>query len=170
MAKDAPPDSDPVDGLADPARPGSAAILLAMGFRAMTDRFHALLRAEGHEPLRPAHGFVFRLLTEHGALTATALAGHLAVSRQAAAKAVAELEGWGYVTRRPHPVDGRAQVLALTARGRAYVVHADALWAQVEREWAEVAGEEEVAAAKSAIAAWVRRPAGEGPAALRPVW
>lgn len=156
--------------IADPDRPGSAAILLGMGFRALTDRFHELLREEGHEPLRPAHGFVFRLLGGEGPLTATELAGHLSVSRQAAAKLVAELEEWGYVARRAHPRDGRAQTLALTERGRAYVAQADALWARVEREWETVAGAAAVRGAKRAIAAYVEAGAGEGQPALRPVW
>ncbi len=117
--------------LADPDRPGSAAILLGMGFRALTDRFHELLRAEGREPLRPAHGFVFRLLAAGDAVTPTQLAADLSVSRQAAVKLVAELERWQYVARAPHPRDGRAHVVALTARGRASVELADRLWAQV---------------------------------------
>ncbi|ADB53044.1 MarR family winged helix-turn-helix transcriptional regulator [Conexibacter woesei] len=156
--------------LADPDREGSAAILLGMGFRAMTDRFHELLRAEGHEPLRPAHGFVFRLLERDGDLTATQLATRLSVTRQAAARVAAELEEWGYLTRRAHPRDGRAQVLVLTPRGRRYVAHADELWARVEREWAAVAGAEAVHAAKRALAAYVEVAAGEGEPPLRPVW
>ncbi len=155
---------------ADPQQPGSSALLLAMGFRALTDRFHELLREEGREPLRPAHGFVFRLLSEREELTATELAGDLGVSRQAAARVVGELEGWGYVTRRPHPRDRRSQVVAHTARGRDYVARADELWARVEREWEEVAGREAVGTAKAAIAAWVQETAGEGRPPLRPVW
>lgn len=157
-------------GLPDPQRPGAAALLLGMGFRALTDRFHELLWADGREPLRPAHGYVFRLLAEHGERTATALAGDLGVSRQAAVRVVAELEGWGYVARRPHPRDGRAQVVALTARGRDYLLRADQLWAQVEREWEAVAGARAVGTAKAAIAAWVAEAAGEGRPPLRPVW
>ncbi|MDO8186753.1 MarR family transcriptional regulator [Conexibacter sp. JD483] len=155
--------------LPDPAVEGTSALLLAMGFRALTDRFHELLREQGYEPLRPAHGFVFRLLLE-GELTTTALAAELELTRQAAARVVAELERWGYLARAPHPRDGRASVLALTARGRDYVAHADALWARVEREWAAVAGAEAVAGAKTAIAAWVGHVSREGRAALRPVW
>lgn len=154
----------------DPARPGSSALLLGMAFRAQTDRFHELLRAEGREPLRPAHGFVFRLLQQHGELTATQLGAHLGVTRQAAARLTAELERWGYLARRPHPGDGRAQVLALTAKGADYIDRADELWARIEREWAELAGADGVAAAKSAVAAYVRHAAGEGRPSLRPVW
>lgn len=156
--------------LPDPTRPGTAALLLGMGFRALTDRFHALLREEGFEPLRPAHGFLFRLLQQHGELTATELAAHLELTRQAAARIAAELERWGYVARRPHPRDGRATVLALTARGRDYVAHADALWARVEREWAELVGEQAVLGAKQAVEAWVAHVSGEERPALRPVW
>jgi DNA-binding MarR family transcriptional regulator len=156
--------------LPDPARPGTAALLLGMGFRALTDRFHELLRAEGFEPLRPAHGFIFRLLEEHGELTATQLGAHLELTRQAATRLAVELEQWGYLARRPHPRDGRASVLALTPRGRDYVAHADALWARIEREWAAVVGEDAVEGAKAAVAGWVAHAAGEGAPSLRPVW
>jgi DNA-binding MarR family transcriptional regulator len=154
----------------DPARAGTAALLLAMGFRTLTDRFHELLREQGFEPLRPAHGFIFRLLSEHGELTATQLGAHLELTRQAATRLAVELEGWGYLARRPHPRDRRATVLALTVRGRDYVAHADALWARVEREWAALAGEEAVAGAKAAVAAWVAHAAEGGAPGLRPVW
>lgn len=156
--------------LPDPARPGTAALLLTMGFRALTDRFHELLRAEGYEPLRPAHGFIFRLLEQHGELTATQLGAHLELTRQAATRLAVELEQWGYLARRPHPRDRRATVLALTARGRDYVAHADALWARIEREWAALVGEQAVTATKTAVAAYVERAAGEGTPSLRPVW
>jgi DNA-binding MarR family transcriptional regulator len=156
--------------LPDPAADGTAALLLGMGFRALTDRFHALLREEGFEPLRPAHGFVFRLLAAREELTTTELAAELELTRQAAARVVAELERWGYLARAPHPRDGRASVLALTGRGRDYLAHADALWARIEREWADVADAEAVTAAKTAIAAWVAHVSGEGSAPLRPVW
>lgn len=154
----------------DPTQPGTVALLLGMGFRALTDRFHELLREEDHEPLRPAHGFIFRLLLQHGELTATQLGAHLELTRQAATRLVTELERWGYVERRPHPSDGRAHVLALTAKGSGYVAHADELWARIEREWAELAGADGVAAAKAAVAAYVEHAAGEGSPSLRPVW
>jgi DNA-binding MarR family transcriptional regulator len=156
--------------LPDPTRPGTAALLLGMGFRALTDRFHELLREQGLEPLRPAHGFVFRLLRHHGPLTATELAAELELTRPAAARIAAELERWGYLERRPHPRDRRAAVLTLTARGEEYVAGADALWARVEREWAELVGAEAVAGAKAAIAAWVAHVSGEGSPPPRPVW
>src|SRR5690349_3635589 len=95
----------------------NAAMLLAMGFRAMTDRFHELLAPDGREPLRPAHGFAFRLLERDG-LTVTELAAQLGVTKQATSKLVDELVAWGYVRRAAHPASGRAKALGLTAKGR----------------------------------------------------
>lgn len=156
--------------------PDNAAMLLGMGFRAMTDRFHELLAAEGYAPVRPAHGFAFRLLASPtatataGGVTTTQLAAHLSVTKQAASKLVEELERWGYVARTPHPRDRRAQALVLTDQGRRYVAHADALWATVEREWAELAGADAVRQAKAAVGAYVARAAGGAAPPIRPVW
>ncbi|MEZ4239345.1 MAG: MarR family transcriptional regulator [Myxococcota bacterium] len=45
------------------------------------------------------------------------LAERLGVTQQAASKAVAELEGLGYVARAADPADSRVRRVSLTARG-----------------------------------------------------
>jgi DNA-binding MarR family transcriptional regulator len=148
----------------------NAAMLLAMGFRAMTDRFHELLAAEGREPLRPAHGFAFRVLQEAGTLSVTELAARLGVTKQATSKLLDELVEWGYVRRAPDPSSGRTKAVALTDRGRRYLDRADELWQVVEGEWGALVGERALADAKRVIAAYVEQRAnGEAPA-LRPSW
>ncbi len=139
-----------------------------MVYRAMTDELHEHLRTEGREPLRPAHGYTFRLLTERADVTAVDLADHLGVTKQAASKIATELETWGYLERRPHPTDGRARVLALTAKGADYVRHADELWAQLEDRWAAQIGTDRLDQLHHDLRAYVS--ASGGRAALRPVW
>ncbi|MFD7652749.1 MarR family winged helix-turn-helix transcriptional regulator [Actinosynnema sp. NPDC059797] len=143
-------------------------MLFARTFRVMTDRFHARLaeRAPDLEPLRPAHGFAFRFLAGGDARTAVELAGHLGVTKQAATKTVAELVDWGYVRRTAHPTDRRAQALELTGKGRAYLDLADALWGELEEEFAATVGSERVAAVRGALEAYLEGAEG----GLRPVW
>ncbi|MBG0827055.1 winged helix-turn-helix transcriptional regulator [Planomonospora sp. ID67723] len=150
-------------------RRGEIPLLLAMTCRAMTDAFHDRLAAEGREPLRPAHGYTFRLLVDHDDVTAVELAEHLGVTKQAASKIVSELEGWGYVERRPHATDGRARVLALTDRGHAYVRHADEMWADIEDRWGEAIGSERLDRIYEDLRTYVDEVAG-GRAVLRPIW
>ncbi|QFZ23967.1 MarR family transcriptional regulator [Saccharothrix syringae] len=141
-------------------------MLFARAFRVMTDRFHARLAERDLEPLRPAHGYAFRFLAEGPGRTAVELAAHLGVTKQAATKTVAELVDWGYVRRTAHPTDGRAQVLELTGKGRSYLRFADGLWAELEAEFAAVAGAGRHAALREALEAYLEGSEG----GIRPVW
>ena len=149
---------------------GRIPLLLAMAYRAMTDHIQARLAEEGREPLRPGHGYTFRYLADRDEATAADLAAHLGVTKQATAKIVAELEEWGYVERRPHPADGRARVLALTDRGRDYILVASEIWGEVEDEWASLVGADRLAAVHDALAAYVDHASDGGAPLLRPVW
>ncbi|WP_197288953.1 MarR family winged helix-turn-helix transcriptional regulator [Nocardia sp. NRRL S-836] len=144
-------------------------MLLAMTYRAMGDQFHDRLRQIGLEPLRPAHGYVFRFLAQRRATTVD-IGGHLGVTKQAAAKIVAELDDWGYVLREPHPTDKRAQYVTLTTKGRDYLRFADNLWADLENEMAEAIGQDTVATIRAGLTAYLRQAHGEDQPGLRPVW
>nr|CEL14545.1 Transcriptional regulator, MarR family [Kibdelosporangium sp. MJ126-NF4]CTQ88910.1 Transcriptional regulator, MarR family [Kibdelosporangium sp. MJ126-NF4] len=159
--------------VADPGevrKPGEVALMFAMVYRAMTDHMHDLLAEHGREPLRPAHGYVFRYLHGAGPVTIVELAARLDVSKQAASKTVAELVEWGYIERCPHPTDGRAQVLALTERGTDYVRLADRLWGQVEDHWAGLIGDDRLAAVHDDLKSYLDSRYGDGRVKLRPVW
>jgi len=155
---------------ADPDRPGEVPLLLGLAFRAMNDHLHSRLAQLGREPVRPAHGYVFRYLSGHPAATMVDLAAHLGVTKQAASKTVTELVDWGYLDRRPHPADRRAQILRLTDRGQEYVRLADQLWAEAEQEWADLIGPERLAAVHHDLRAYVELKQGDGAITLRPVW
>lgn len=141
-------------------------MLLARTFRVMTDRFHERLAAQDLEPLRPAHGFIFRYLAGQPSATAVDLAAHLGVSKQAATKTVAELVDWGYVRRTPHPTDRRAQALTLTGKGQSYLRFADALWAELEQEFAATVGAQRLTALREALETYLSGADG----GIRPVW
>lgn len=138
-------------------------VLLLSATRALVDSIDAGVRARGFTDLRPAHGFAFVRLAGEGA-TVTQLAGHLAVTKQAASQMIEELVTKGYVERRPHPDDARARLIVLTPKGRACTRAADEAATEVLRPWADALGPDRLAALRadlSRIAA---------PGRLRPMW
>jgi len=56
-------------------------------------------------------------LYRRGPLTPTQLAQHEGVKLQTLTRLLAELEAAGHISRRPHELDGRQSLLALTPRG-----------------------------------------------------
>lgn len=141
--------------------------LTALAGLAANEHLLAEVRAAGHPDVRIAHGYVFQHLVE-GAPTVGELAARLGVTQQAASKAVAELEGLGYVERRTDPADARIRRLALTERGAAAVAEARTARAALEAAIAEDVGEDAVATARAVLVAVLRRTGGlEGVAARR---
>ncbi|WP_129309935.1 MarR family winged helix-turn-helix transcriptional regulator [Streptomyces sp. L2] len=139
----------------------SAALLAAAGD--LTQRIHDGVVARGFTDLRPAHGFAFARLAPDGA-TATELAAHLGVTKQAAGQLVDEIVRKGYAERRPHPGDARARLVVLTERGWSCTRAAEEAAAEVVSGWAELLGEAEVRALRDRLA----RLAPHGP--IRPAW
>ena len=150
--------------------PTELPLLLAMGFRQLVDRLHERLRAEGREALRPAHGYVFRLLTRTGGSNVVEIAAHLEVTKQAASQVVAELETWGYVERRPAPADGRALRVTLTSKGVDYVRHVDAIYAELEAAWADQVGRERVEQMRADLRTLLTAVPEGGSRGARPLW
>ncbi|MER6676422.1 MarR family winged helix-turn-helix transcriptional regulator [Streptomyces sp. NPDC000983] len=139
----------------------STALLAAAG--ELTQRINDGVVARGFEGMRPAHGFAFARLAPHGA-TATELAAHLGVTKQAASQLVDELVRKGYVERRPHPEDARARLVVLTERGWACTRAAEAAMADAVRAWEGVLGAGELRALRDRLA----RIAPYGP--IKPTW
>ncbi|HEX9042139.1 MAG TPA: MarR family winged helix-turn-helix transcriptional regulator [Trebonia sp.] len=141
----------------------SLAFSLLAASRALVDGVSAGVSARGFTDLRPAHGFAFARLSAGGA-TITELAGHLDVTRQAAAQLVDELTAKGYVERRPHPEDARARLIVLTGKGRACTQAAEAAIADTLRAWEATLGPQRLLALRDDLL----RIAPGGP--LRPAW
>jgi DNA-binding MarR family transcriptional regulator len=138
------------------------ALLLAAG-HGLVEGIQAGILARGFDDVRPAHGFAFARLAPAGA-TVSELAAHLGVTRQAAAQLVDELVAKGYVLRRPHPDDGRAQLIMLTERGWACTRAATEAAGDTVRNWGNTLGEKRLRALGADLA-WIA-PAGR----LRPTW
>ena len=77
-----------------------------------------LTRAVRRELEHPAGARALSLLDELGPAGVTALAAADRCSQPTMTATVKSLLEQGFVDRRPHPTDGRAQVVALTAVGR----------------------------------------------------
>ena len=113
---------------------------------------HNRLEAEGHPQVRHAHGCVFRYIDVDGSRL-TELAAQSGVTKQAVGEFVDELEGYGYVERVPDPLDGRAKIIRLTARGRDARQAALRIFDDMEREWAERFGERRIAEMREVLEA-----------------
>jgi DNA-binding MarR family transcriptional regulator len=138
----------------------TAALLAAAGD--LTKRINDGVVARGFEA-RPAFGFAFTRLAPDGA-TATDLAAHLGVTKQAASQLVDELVRKGYAERRPHPVDARARLVVLTELGWACTRAAEGAALEAVQPWVELLGEDEV----RVLCDRLRRIAPYGP--IRPTW
>ena len=138
----------------------TAALLTAAGD--LTKRINDGVVARGFDA-RPAYGFAFARLAPDGA-TATDLAAHLGVTKQAASQLVDELVSKGYAERRPHPGDARARLVVLTESGWACTRAAEEAALEAVQPWVELLGESEV----RVLCDRLRRIAPYGP--LRPTW
>ncbi|HVV21588.1 MAG TPA: MarR family winged helix-turn-helix transcriptional regulator [Pseudonocardiaceae bacterium] len=146
---------------------GYGGMALAMSVLAaasgLLEEIHAGVVARGFDDLRPAHGFAFARIAPRGA-TAREIADHLGVTKQAGSQLVEELIAKGYVMRRPHPTDARARLVVLTDRGWACTRAAEQAAADAVNRWADVLGDQRLAALRDMVAAVA--PAGR----LRPMW
>ncbi len=143
--------------------------LMAMAFRSMVDQLHRRLDERGWGDLRPAHGFV--LFNARDRLTtAQDVARLMGMSKQAAAKLVDAMEQLGLVTRVEHPEDKRAFRIALTPRGHDALAAVEAIYVEIESDWAKTIGRARVEQMRTdLVKALVTMHEGQLPA-LRPVW
>ncbi len=144
-------------------------LLMIGAFRSLIDELHAELADAGHPGVRPVHGFALQAVGADG-VTVSELGRRLEVSKQAAAKTVAVLEGLGYVAREPHERDARSLVVRRTVRGTE-MLHLSSLifarqraglrrrfgaarLAQMEDDLADISGREPSARRLAGIQGW----------------
>jgi DNA-binding MarR family transcriptional regulator len=124
---------------------------------------HRRLEAEGHPKVRNAHGCVFRYVDAEGSRL-TELASLAGLTKQAVGEFVDDLEQLGYVERIPDPIDGRAKLIRLTARGADAQEAAVRIFDGIEQEWVERFGEERVAIVREVLEELVTSESVEAPA------
>jgi len=120
-------------------RPGfRLPLLLAAGFRSITDELHKELAAQGHPEARPVHGFALQAIGPNGA-SISELGRRLGVSKQAAGKTAAALERLGYA-RRTAGADARVARLERTDRGDELLLLSAAIFDGIRARWEAIAG------------------------------
>jgi len=129
----------------------------------LVDGIQEGLAKSGFTDVRPVHGFVFVRISQ-GSTTVAELSEYLGVTKQAASQLVAQLENRGYVTRRPSPEDGRAQLLFLTQKGTACTRAAERIGAQTVKKMHRELPQDEVDRLAKALRAMTT------PGPLRPNW
>lgn len=113
--------------------------LLAMALRTLIDDLHVRLAASGFEDARPAFGFVL-LAARNKQVTAKEIAELNATSKQAATKLLALMEASDYLRRVPSANDARERPFELTLRGRKLLRRVEAIYRELEAEWARAIG------------------------------
>lgn len=129
-------------------------LLLASAFRVLIDQLHEELARQGHPGVRPIHGFALQALGPDGA-SISELGRRLGVSKQAAAKTAAALEGLGYATRVLDPLDRRAWVLVRTGRGEEMLELSAAVFRRLRQRWVRRLGADRVRALEDDLEAVV---------------
>src|SRR5215510_10444520 len=114
-------------------------LLLREPYRLGSEELHRRIAERGHPEVRPPHGNVFGFLDREGTRVSE-LARRAQITKQSMAELVAHLERHGYVERVADPVDGRAKLVRATSRGEeVYSIAREAI-AEIEREWTERLG------------------------------
>lgn len=127
-----------------PDRKRTLGALLRAPWGELSERVYDELARSGFPEIRPAHGVVFRYIAPEGSRVVE-LAEAAGMAKQSMAYLVRSLERHGYVSIRPDPEDGRARRVVLTQRGEQVQRSALRLTRRIEKEWAQLIGEEEMA-------------------------
>ncbi|MFT3925963.1 MAG: MarR family winged helix-turn-helix transcriptional regulator [Myxococcales bacterium] len=139
-----------------------------MAVRSLLDDLHEQLRARGFE-VRPAFAFVL-LESRKRPLTGNDVAQLLGVTKQAASKLVDVMESEHYLSRKAAPDDARAKLLHIAPKGRRLLEAAEAIYAELEAEWAAVIGKKRLEQLRADLEHVLRAShSGELPP-IRPLW
>jgi DNA-binding MarR family transcriptional regulator len=125
--------------------------LLAKASQRWNELLHEQFVARGFGDVRPAYGSILLPLFEEDALRMGELARRARLSKQTITTMVRLLERDGLVTRGPDPVDGRAALVRLTKRARAFRPVAEEVLGNLEARVADRLTQKEVTALKSAL-------------------
>ena len=134
----------------DPQTATALPHLLAAAKERFIAETHRRLYAAGYTEIA-GNGVVFRWLEPDGSRLAE-MVERSGMTKQAFGEHVASLEQHGYVTRVPDPADGRGKLVVPTKRGLAALSQARRIFAEIEAEWGEVVGAEQLAAVRETLA------------------
>jgi DNA-binding MarR family transcriptional regulator len=107
--------------------------LLAKAMQRWNELLAERFAAAGYGDVRPSYGSVLLPLFEEDGLRMGELAERARLSKQTMTEMVRRLERDGLVERRADPRDGRASLIFLTARSRAFEPIAERVLAELDR-------------------------------------
>ncbi|MGK2852532.1 MAG: MarR family winged helix-turn-helix transcriptional regulator [Microbacteriaceae bacterium] len=113
--------------------------LLVRLLRVFRDDLTEPRAAAGFGDVREPHFQIFGNI-RMGGIRLTELAERAQLSLAATSELVNDLVELGYLERRPDPLDGRAKLIDLTARGRELMSAAGARVIDLEQRWASIVG------------------------------
>ena len=114
-------------------------LLMFIAQRYAEGRIYDAIRAAGYDDFTIAQGRLAMGIDPEGTRL-TVLADRAHVAKQTATALVDSLERSGYVERVPDPLDGRARLVRITARGREVIPVARANEQAIEQEWTAYLG------------------------------
>ena len=117
----------------------------------------AKLQQRGHAQVRPGHLPVITNLDPAGTRISD-LANRAGMTRQMMGRLVRELEELDYVDSQSDPTDQRAVIVTLTERGTKFLADAPAAIADVERDYAELLGADELHRLREALVRLANSP------------
>lgn len=135
-------------GLAATANLG---FLLAKASQRWNELLYEQFVARGYGEVRPAYGSILLPLFEEDGLRMGELARRARLSKQTMTTMVRLLERDGLVTRRADPDDGRAALIHLTRRARAFRPVAEEVLGNLEARAAERLTKRQATALKNAL-------------------
>jgi DNA-binding MarR family transcriptional regulator len=129
-------------------------MLLLGGFRSLANAAIVELTRRGYEDVRPVHDFAMRAIVA-GADNASELGRRLSVSKQAAAKTIAVLQGRGYVAREADPLDARRKRLQVTKLGFDVLQQGEAIFDELRDQWERQIGSAQLESLETHLAVLV---------------
>jgi DNA-binding MarR family transcriptional regulator len=123
----------------------SLGFLLAKAGQRWNEVLAARFAARGFPEVRPAYGSILIPLFEEDGLRMSELARRARLSKQTLTTLVPRLERDGLIERRGDPGDGRAALVFLTRRARAFAPVAAAVLAELDDEVARLVGARDLA-------------------------
>jgi DNA-binding MarR family transcriptional regulator len=139
-----------------PEEPRLLGALFRIPFQVLNIRIEQGLIAHGYEEIRPAYFEVFRHIDPDGSRV-TELAERAQMTKQSMGYLVDHLEKMGYVERIPDPQDGRAKRIILTESGRHVEQTARRIIHEVEAEWRDMLGEEQMSQLRDTLEHLIRQ-------------
>ncbi len=128
------------------------AALLGAAKDAFAAEFDARIKASNMSALSLAHAHNVLRHLGNGPLRASAITDRCGVTKQAVSQQIAHLQRSGFVRVLPDPDDQRARLIELTECGLAAQVMVKQLFADIERDWTQRIGKEQMAILREALA------------------